>query len=139
MFFTGISLVSVVVAAIAAFIAGWLGYSPWLFGKMFMKEMGKTPESITEDDKKGMFKGFAIVLVGEFIMSVVAAALIHSLFITSFSQVFILVLSVWVAFVVATKMNDVLFGGRSFKYFLITVGQDLLSILVIFTVISLLS
>ena len=139
MFFTGISLVSVVVAAIAAFIAGWLWYSPWLFGKMFMKEMGKTPESITEDDKKGMFKGFAIVLVGEFIMSVVAAALIHSLFITSFSQVFILVLSVWVAFVVATKMNDVLFGGRSFKYFLITVGQDLLSILVIFTVISLLS
>ena len=135
MFFTGLSWFSIIVATVVAFFAGWLYYSPFLFGKMFMKEMGKTPESVTEDDKKGMFKGFAMVIVGEFVMSIVAAALVHSLFITAFSQVFILALSVWVAFVVATKLNDVLFGGRSWKYFAITVGQDLLSILVIFTII----
>ena len=137
MFFTGLSWVSIIVATVVAFIAGWIWYSPFLFGKIFMKEMGKTPESVTEDDKKGMFKGFGIVLVGEFIMSIVAASLIHSLFITSFSQVFILALSVWVAFTVVTKVNDVLFGGRSWKYFAITVGQDLLSVLVIFIIVSL--
>jgi len=137
MFFTGLSWVSIIIATIVAFLAGWLYYSPFLLGKVYAKETGKTPESITEDDKKGMFKGFAVVIVGEFIMSVVAASLVHSLFITRFAQVFILAFSVWVAFVVATKLNDVLFGGRSWKYFAITVGQDLLSILVIFTIVGL--
>jgi len=137
MFFTGLSWVSIVIATIVAFFAGWLYYSPWLFGKMYGKEMGWSEGDTEGGPKFGTVKSFGLVLIGEFIMSVVAASLVHSLFITAFSQVFILVLSVWVAFVVATKMNDVLFGGRSWKYFAITVGQDLLSILVIFIIVSL--
>jgi hypothetical protein len=136
MFFTGLSWLSIIIATIVAFLAGWLYYSPFLFGKIFMKEIGKTPETITEDDKKGMFKGFTMVIVGEFIMSIVAASLVHSLFITSFSQVFVLALSVWLAFILFTKLNDVLFGDKSWKLFFITVGQDLLAILLIFIIVS---
>ena len=139
MFFTGISLVSVVVAAIAAFIAGWLWYSPWLFGKMYNKEMGWTEEQMKKGPKLGMMKSFGIVFIAKIVMTIVAAALVNSLFVVSFSQILILVLSLWTAFIVGPKLNDVLFGSRSWKYFLITIGQDLLSVLVIFIVISLFS
>ncbi len=137
MFFTGLSWVSIVVATVVAFIAGWLYYSPWLFGKTYSKETGFTEGDMKGGPKYGAAKSFGAVIVGEFLMAIVAASLVHSLFITAFSQVFILALSVWVAFTVVTKMNDVLFGGRSWKYFAITVGQDLLSVLVIFLIVSL--
>ena len=137
MFFTGLSWVSIIIATIVAFIAGWLYYSPWLFGKVYAKELGFAEDDMKGGPKFGMVKSFGLVLLGEFVMSVVAASLIHSLFVTSFSQVFIIALSLWLAFVVAPKLNDVLFGGRSFKYFLITDGQDLVSIIVIFIVVGL--
>ena len=139
MFFTGLPWISIVVAAILAFIAGWLYYSPWLLGKMYLREMGWTEEQMKGGPKYGAAKSFGAVFIGELIMAIVAASLMHSLFIVSFSQILILALSLWVAFVVVTKLNDVLFGGKSWKYFAITAGQDLLSILVIFVVVSLFS
>ncbi len=137
MFFTGLSWVSIVVATVVAFIAGWLYYSPWLFGKTYSKETGFTEGDMKGGPKYGTAKSFGAVLVGEFLMAIVAASLIHSLFITSFSQVFIIALSVWVAFVLATKLNDVLFCKKSWKLLAITAGQDLLTIVVIFIIVSL--
>src|ERR1039457_32982 len=99
MFFTGLSWVSIIIATIVAFLAGWLWYSPFLFGKIWMKEMGSTEESMKDKEKPNMVKQFGIVLLGEFVMAIVAASLIHSLFVTSFSQVFMIALSMWVAFV----------------------------------------
>ena len=137
MFFTGLSWISIIIATIAAFISGWIWYSPFLFGPVFAKENGWTEADMKGGPKNGMVKTFGIVILGEFVMSIVAASLIHSLFITSFSQVFIVALSVWIAFVLATKVNDVLFGGKSWKLLAITVGQDFLTILVIFIIVSL--
>lgn len=137
MFFTGLSWLSIVIAAVAAFLSGWLWYSPFLFGKSYIKEMGMTEESMAGKQKPNMVKQFGLVILGEFIMAIVAASLVHSLFIVSFSQVFILALSIWVAFVLVTKINDVLFGCKSWKLFAITVGQDLFTILVIFIIVSL--
>ena len=98
------------------------------------------PEAPTKEErKKGMVKKFGIVLLGQFVMATVASALINSLFIISFSQIVLVVLSLWAAFVLVTKMNDVLFGNKSWKLYAINVGQDLLSTLIIFIVISFLS
>lgn len=139
MFFAGISWFSVIVAAVAAFVAGWLWYSPWLFGKAYMKELGMVKNSTVGDGNSSMTKKFGVVFLGEIIMAIVAASLYKSLFIVSFSQLFILALSLWAAFVLVTKLNDVLFVGKSWKLFAITVGQDLLTILVVFIVVSLFS
>lgn len=137
MFFTGLSWLSIVIAAVAAFIVGWIWYSPFLFGPIYAKEMGWKEGDMKDGPKHGMVKSFGTVLLGEFIMAIVAASLIHSLFITSFSQVFIVALSLWIGFILFSKMNDVLFGGKSWKLFAITVSQDLLTILIIFAIIFL--
>jgi len=138
MFFTGLSWFSIIVATIVAFFAGWLYYSPFLFGKQFAKEMGWTKEQMEHGKEKGgMFQKFGLVLLGEFIMSIVAASLIHSLFVTSFSQVFIIAISLWLGFVIFPKLNNVLFGKTSWRLFAVNIGQDLLSILVIFIIVSL--
>jgi hypothetical protein len=139
MFFTGLSWLSIVIAAVAAFIGGWIWYSPLLFGKIYMKEiqMGMTPESMAGKPKPSMVRQFSLVFVGQIVMAIVAASLVHSLFVTSFAQVSIIALSLWAGFIVFTKMNDVLFGCKSWKLFLITIGQDLLSIVFIFAIVSL--
>ncbi len=139
MFFSGISWFPVIVAAIVAFIGGWIWYSPSFFGKIYAREMGWPEAPTKEERKKGMVKKFGIVLLGQFVMATVASALINSLFIISFSQILLVVLSLWAAFVLVTKMNDVLFGNKSWKLYAINVGQDLLSTLIIFIVISFLS
>jgi len=132
MFLSGINYWSIIAASIAAFILGFIWYSPWLFGKIWAKEMNMT----AEEEKKSMTKTYSIWFLFSLLTSIACAALLHSLFIVSFGQILFLAIIVWAGFVLATKITDVLFGKTSWKLFLVNVGYDLLAIILIFVVVS---
>ncbi len=135
MFFSGISWLMVIIAAVVAFIGGWIWYSSFLFGKVYAKEMG-LEHNHTGKPKFGMAKQFSLVFLGYIVMATTCASLLNTLFVVTFSQLLLLAVTLWAAFVLVTKMNDVIFGNKSWKLYAITTGQDLLSILLILTVLT---
>ena len=45
----GVNLIGILVATLIGMVLGAIWYSPMLFGKQWMKSIGKTPETLTGD------------------------------------------------------------------------------------------
>jgi hypothetical protein len=139
MFFKNISFLTVVIAAIVSIGLGFLWYSPVLFGKKWMKEMGYTPEFVEEQKKKtggqkGMSKTYAVMTLFTLVTAYIVAALLNSLIITNFGGLIYLAVLVWLAFSMPVALNYVLYGKDTKTLFAINTGYQLVS-LVLMTVI----
>lgn len=131
--FENVNYLAVFVSALAGFMLGWYWYSPSLFGDIWIKEAGFTPEKIAEGQKKGMAgmsKQFAVSFLGGFVMVCTLALLMSRLGIDSWMGGVKLALLVWAGFVAAVQVNDVLFGGKTQKLYLINIGYYLVSLLI---------
>jgi Protein of unknown function (DUF1761) len=71
MHFHHINLLAVLVAAIATMVVGFLWYSPLLFAKAWMKEMGYDPNDKAKTEK--MKKSAGPAYGGSFLASLVSA------------------------------------------------------------------
>jgi hypothetical protein len=67
---TTINWLSVIIAALSAFLLGYLWYSPILFGKRWMKESGVTPESAKDTNMVKVFgTAFILSLIAAFFLA----------------------------------------------------------------------
>ena len=117
-----INLVPVIVAAIANMLLGMFWYSPYLFGKIWMKSMGKTPE----DMKMGGSAGIMYVLntISSLVFAYVLAHIIKYANINMFSAGAIAGFWVWLGFVVTTVLPGYLFESRpKLLYFIYIIYQ----------------
>lgn len=71
-----ISPIAVVVATIAAFMVGFLWYSPALFGGLWMQAHGYTPEHM-EAAKSTLGRTYGISFVCQLVMAVVLSELLY--------------------------------------------------------------
>ncbi|HUD03966.1 MAG TPA: DUF1761 domain-containing protein [Candidatus Paceibacterota bacterium] len=136
MFFSNINLWSVLVAAVAAFVVGYVWYSPAVFGKQWVKASGMTDESM-KGKKEGMAKKLLLSFICTVVTAYIAAVLYHSLYITSGTQLLALVFAVWLGFTAATKSGNIIFARESLTVYLINIGHDLVALITMFFVISL--
>jgi hypothetical protein len=129
MFFENINYITAVVGAIVAMGLGFVWYSPIMFAKRWMKEMNYTPEGIEEMKKRnsnsGMAKTYSISVLFTLVASIVVAALLNSLIVTSFGGLFLFAFLLWLAFSMPVALNSVLFGKDSFMLFVINSGYQL--------------
>ncbi len=140
MFFHNINYWTVLIAGVATLVVGGLWYSPILFLKPFIKEMGKTMEAMEatrktmtmRDQLKMYVPTFALALVSAFVVS----ALLNSLVITSIGGLITLAISTWAAFSLPVASNNTVFGDDSFKLTLINTGYQLVNILVVTLIIG---
>lgn len=107
---------AVLAAAVAGWLIGWVWYGP-LFGKQWMKWSGITMAAA----KKNLNPKLSMLLgLGSFYL--VAMVLAHLLVLTGtldFTGAKELVFWLWVGFVVPLTVGDWLWGGKSFKLFLL--------------------
>lgn len=115
--FPEINYLAVALAALAFFVIGSIWYSPLLFSKVWMKELGFSKEELS---KGNMFKIFGVSLLLMFIMSFNLAAFIGN------GQGFEFGLTAgaltgigWVALAIGINF---LYERRSFRMWLITAG-----------------
>jgi hypothetical protein len=139
MFFLNIHYVVVAVAALISVALGFVWYSPWMFGKLFMREIGVTPEKAEEFKRNGGQKKMAgiygLTLVFSLLTAFVISVLFNSLIITSFSGFLVLAFCLWGAFSLPVSANNVMYGNDSVILFAITTGYQLVSIgLMTFTI-----
>ncbi len=119
---SSINVWAVLVAALSAFIVGWLWYGP-LFGKQWMKLNGFTEEMLREGGGMSM----PLIMIINYIATALAAFAI-AMFIGSEADMHF---GIFAGFMIAlfwigtSRLNDVLYERKPFKLYLINVGYYL--------------
>lgn len=113
-------------ASVVSFFVGWLWYSPVLFGKIWMKEMGITKE-MAEKGKKKMMKtmgwGFLLDIVKSFCLILLSVGIGANQFFVAFI--------VWLGFILPMLLQSVIYEKISLNRFMISAGYQLASLLAI--------
>jgi hypothetical protein len=135
-----VNYVTVLIATIAAMAVGFLWYSPVLFAKPWMKEMGLTDKSMKESQKKmgGMYAlSMVFAFVTAYVLYHVAAMGAYFYQMTGVMPALQGAFWSWLGFIMPVQATDVLFGGKSWKLFFINTGYQLASVMVMGLVIGL--
>lgn len=118
-----VNLIAVVVSAIVSMVVGSLWYGP-LFGKKWMKLVGITKDDM-EKGKKEMPKTYALMFVGSLVTSFVLAVTIGMSPMHTINEGITVAFWVWLGFIAAVKLSDVLFEKKPWTLFLIECGYYL--------------
>ncbi len=117
-------MLSIFVAAVAMFVVGAIWFTV-LFGKVWSKLMGCSPEQMDKAKANGM----ASKMVMMFILNLISAAVLYYLFpmllALSFGEFLCIVAIIWCGFTLPSHINGYLWEGKSMELVLINVGGSL--------------
>lgn len=127
MHFMDINLLSVLVAAIATMVLGFVWYSPLLFAKPWTVEMGYNPDDKAkmEELRKGAGKSYGISFVASLVSAFILAKIIDITTVDSALYGMKIGFAVWLGFVTTVQLTSKLFGNQSTKLYLINTGYQL--------------
>ncbi len=125
--FMGVNLWSVLVAAVATMILGFLWYSPLLFAKPWTLAMGYDPNDKAKMDemRKGAGKLYGITFVASLISAFVLAKIIDVTTVNSALYGMKIGFAVWLGFVTTVQLTSTLFKKRPIKLYWIDTGYQL--------------
>ncbi len=136
--FSNVNLLSVLVAALAAMALGFLWYSPALFAKPWMREMGYDPNDKAKIQE--MQKSAGPAYAGSFLASLVSAFMLAKLLsvipIDTALYGMKLGLGVWLGFVATVQLTAALFMKNSMKLFAINTGYQLVCYLLLGAILA---
>jgi fatty acid desaturase len=120
---------SVIVAAFASFIIGFLWYGP-IFGKQWISLSNMSEKDIKKAKEKGMAKQMVVSFIAALIM-----AYVLSLFINFGGNVNALVgvtvgFWIWLGFLATTMIDSVLWDNKPFALYLINVSHRLVGLII---------
>jgi hypothetical protein len=123
----GINLWSVLVAAIATMVAGFLWYSPLLFARPWMVLMGYDPDDNAKlaEMQKGAGKMYALSFLASLLSALVLAKIISITTVNSAFYGMKIGFAVWLGFVATVQLTSVLFAKQPAKLYLINTGYQL--------------
>jgi hypothetical protein len=127
MYLMGINLWSVLVAAIATMVLGFLWYSPLLFAGPWMVLMGYDPNDKAKlaEMQKGAGKMYALSFLASLVSALVLAKIIAITTVSSALYGMKVGFAVWLGFVTTVQLTGVLFAKQPVKLYLINTGYQL--------------
>jgi surface polysaccharide O-acyltransferase-like enzyme len=136
--FMGVNLWSVLVAAVATMILGFLWYSPLLFAKPWTVAIGYDPNDKAKMDemRKGAGKLYGITFVASLISAFVLAKIIDVTTVNSALYGMKIGFAVWLGFVTTVQLTSTLFKKRPIKLYLIDTGYQLVCYLVMGAILA---
>jgi hypothetical protein len=135
-----VNYLAVLLAGIASMVLGFLWYSPYLLGNMWMKEKGLSKESMKANQKEmGKLYGLS------FLFSLVTAYVLSH--VMSLSEFFFgypilqtgitTAIWMWLGFVLPVQVTATIFGSKNWKLLGIDTGYQLVSLLLMAVVLAL--
>ena len=131
-----INYVAVLVAAIAAFVLGFLWHGP-LFGKQWLKLSGITPEQMKEAQAQNMTPRMVAAFVAQIVMAFVLAQFVALWNATDIAATVQLAFWVWLGFIVTVLLNGVLWERRTVSLYLFNIVYHLASLFVMTLILAL--
>jgi hypothetical protein len=122
-----LNLLAVLVAAVATMVVGFLWYSPVLFAKPWMREMGYDPndKAKTQEMQKSAGPAYAGSFVASLISAFVLALIFHWAHIGDMHGALGMSFHVWLGFVATVQLTGALFQKQSMRLFAINTGYQL--------------
>jgi hypothetical protein len=136
--FLGVNLWSVLVAAVATMVVGFLWYSPILFARPWMIAMGHDPDdkSRIAEMQKSAGPLYGISMLASLLSAFVLGKIIDGLTINTALYGIKVAFAVWLGFVATVQLTDTLFGKKPIKLFLINTGYQLVCYLAMGAIIG---
>ncbi len=130
---------AVLAAAAAAIVLGTLWYGP-LFGKQWMRIVGISMGEMTPAVKRSMARSYGILVVSVLVMAFVLAHLVSVAFdVADIEGVFAAVtvaIWLWLGLIVPVTLGPVLWENRPWKYWFITGGYYLVSLVLMSVILA---
>ena len=133
--FMTVNLWSVLVAAIATMVLGFLWYSPMLFARPWMVAMGYDPEDKARMQKSAG-KSYAISFVASLVSAFVLGKIISVMTVDTALYGLKVGFAIWVGFVTTVQLTAKLFGNQSTKLYLINTGYQLVCYLAMGAIVA---
>ena len=133
-----LNLLAVLVAAISTMVVGFVWYSPVLFAKPWMREMGYDPndKSRVQEMQKSAGPAYLGSFVASLVSAFVLALFLHQMRVQSLELGLLVGAHVWLGFVATVQLTGVLFMKQSMKLFAINTGYQLVCYLVMGTILG---
>ena len=132
MLFANVNWVAVIVSAVASMVVGFLWYSPPLFQKAYLAEIGKTAEDAAAAPPTNYLISFVLAIVEAFFLSTLISAMGNPGVGSGLAAGFM----VWLGFVATTSAANSLFGDRTFRLWYVQNGNHLLTLLAMGAIIG---
>jgi hypothetical protein len=129
---------AIFVAAIASVVVGFLWYSPLLFAKAWVREMGYdiSDKAKMDEMKKSAGPAYAGSFVASFISAFTLALILHGLHAESLPFGLMAGFHIWLGFVATVQFTGALFAKQSMKLFAINTGYQFVCYLVMSAILT---
>jgi hypothetical protein len=129
---------AILVAGISTMVVGFLWYSPLLFAKPWMREMGYDPndKAKTDEMKKTAGPAYAGSFVAGLLSAFTLALILHGLRAETLHFGIMASFHIWLGFVATVQFTGALFTKQSMKLFAINTGYQLVCYLVMGSILT---
>ena len=129
----GVNYLAVIVGAVAYFVLGGLWFSV-LFGKVWLKAIGKTEDEIRAEGGAGI--GYAVSMVGGVVMAYVLAVLLNNAGATTVMEGLKYGFMVWLGFSITSVTPTYIYEGRNKTLLMIYGAYTLIGYLIIGAILA---
>ncbi len=120
----------VIVASVVGMGIGALWYSPYVFGKEWVALSNISKNDLESARARGMWKQYVIQLIAYFVMFSVFGFLVSASGTQNVTDAAFLGVLVWLGFVVANSVGDLLWANKPLKLIMINAIGSLLALVV---------
>ena len=131
-----VNLVAVLVAAVASMVIGFLWYSPFLFGNMWMELSGMSKAKLGKAKSKWMTLNYFAMFVSSLVMSYVLAHFIKYTQSTTIMDGAVAGFWLWLGFIATVSLGMVLWEGKPFKLYVLKNAHQLISLIVMGAILA---
>ena len=104
---------AILVSAVAAFLLGGLWYSPFVFGKLWIKLSEMTEKELREAKQKSMVKSYLLTFVSLLIMAFVLASFLDFSGEKTLTNGLLIGFWGWLGFIAMTHVGSLLWENKS--------------------------
>src|SRR3972149_4264711 len=133
MLLANVNWIAVLVSAVASMVVGFIWFSPPLFQKAYLAEIGKTAEAAAAIPPTNYLISFILAIVEAVILSSLIGAMANPGVGAGLAAGFM----GWLGFVATTSGANTLFGDNKFRLWYVQNGNHLLTLLVMRAIIGL--
>lgn len=129
-----VNYLALLAATVVAMIIGYLWYSPFIFGRQWMRLRGVDPSSM----RGGMpMNELLVEIISTLITMYVLDIFLVAFGAHTFRPIILLSLLIWLGFYITTYLSEVLWEKKPFGVFLINASQRLVTLILAMLIMGL--
>ncbi len=126
-----VNLLAVFIVSILGMIIGFLWYSPFLFGKLWMDLQGIDEKKMKTMKSQGMTASYIISFLSVFVFNYILAVIIRSLGAVTFAAGAQIGFFLWLGFFATIMLNSVLWEKKPLSLYVLNVAHYLLILILL--------